>query len=191
VPGHCQIAPVEHTPSSRVADEAAWTEMRNFKKCLIQMFARQGLECVFVETATRLGDPRSHAVVECIPLPPEAASKAPMHFRKAVDDATSDWAQHHAKRFIDTRAKGLRGAIPPGFPYLNVEFGFSSGFVHVIDDETNFDTAMARGVLIGLLGLPQEDVHRRAKQETPATQARWAEDFRRQFDEFDWTKALG
>lgn len=42
----------------------------------------------------------------------------------------------------------------------------------------------------GLLGLPQEDMHRRAKQESAATQAQWAAEFRRQFDEFDWTKAL-
>lgn len=24
---------------------------------------------------------------------------------QAIDDATSEWAQHHAKRFIDTKAK--------------------------------------------------------------------------------------
>ena len=100
--------PTEHVPSSRQADEAVWTEMRNFKKCLIQMFMKevggwvggwcggrgvlalqagpalhashthtpttcpaQGKEVVFIETAMRLGDPRSHAVVECIPVPPE------------------------------------------------------------------------------------------------------------------------
>jgi hypothetical protein len=28
-----------------------------------------------------------------------------MFFRKAIDDATSEWAQHHAKRFIDTKTK--------------------------------------------------------------------------------------
>lgn len=31
--------------------------------------------------------------------------QAPMYFKKAIDDATSDWAQHHAKRIIDTKAK--------------------------------------------------------------------------------------
>jgi hypothetical protein len=42
----------------------------------------------------------------------------------------------------------------------------------------------------GLLSLPQEDMHRRARQENPAIQQQWADDFRRQFDEFDWTKML-
>ena len=32
-----------------------------------------------------------------------------MYFKKAIDDATSEWAQHHAKRFIDTRAKARGG----------------------------------------------------------------------------------
>ena len=38
-----------------------------------------------------------------------AAAKAPMFFKKAIDDATSEWAQHHAKRYIDTKAKARRG----------------------------------------------------------------------------------
>ncbi len=31
----------EHVASSRQVDEAVWTELRNFKKCLIQMFMQQ------------------------------------------------------------------------------------------------------------------------------------------------------
>eukprot|EP00887_Chlorella_sp_A99_P005045 scaffold4.g5045.t1 len=169
VPGHCCIIPADHLPSSRQADETVWTEMRNFKKCLIQMFMKQGQDVVFIETAMHLGSHRTHAVVECIP----------------------DWSQHHAKRMIDTSAKGLRGTIPPSFPYLHVEYGISSGFVHVIDDESEFDRNLARNVMIGLLDLPQEDMHRRAKAESAAIQAKWAEEFRRQYEPFDWTRALG
>ncbi|GAB4814505.1 hypothetical protein N2152v2_001551 [Parachlorella kessleri] len=190
VPGHCCIIPTEHVASSRQVDEAVWTELRNFKKCLIQMFMQQGLDCIFLETAVQLGSIRSHAVVECVPVPPEAASKAPMYFKKAIDDATSDWAQHHAKRIIDTKAKGLRGSIPPNFPYLHIEFGIAGGFVHVIDDESKFDRGLARNVMIGLLGLPEEDMHRRARQESASIQGQWAADFRKQFQPYDWTKML-
>lgn len=42
----------------------------------------------------------------------------------------------------------------------------------------------------GLLGLPQEDMHRRAKQQSVAMQTQWAAQFRRDFEQFDWTKAL-
>ena len=65
----------------------------------------QGKDVVFMETAKALGDARSHAVVEAVPLPPKAAAKAPLYFKKAIDDASGEWSQHHAKRLIDTRTK--------------------------------------------------------------------------------------
>jgi hypothetical protein len=66
--------------------------------------------------------------------------------------------------------QGLRGCIPPNFPYFAVEMGLSSGHVHVIDDESSFPDNFGRGVLIGLLQLPAEDMHRSAKQESVAVQ---------------------
>lgn len=66
--------------------------------------------------------------------------------------------------------QGLRGCIPPNFPYFAVEMGLSSGHVHVIDDESSFPDSFGRGVLIGLLQLPAEDMHRSAKQESVAVQ---------------------
>jgi len=56
VPGHCIIAPVAHCASSRAVDEDVWEEIRNFKKCLVKMFAAQGKECCFIETAVKFGD---------------------------------------------------------------------------------------------------------------------------------------
>ena len=41
MPGHCLIIPAEHCASSRQADEHVWTEMRNFKKCLLQMYVAE------------------------------------------------------------------------------------------------------------------------------------------------------
>lgn len=58
-----------------------------------------------METAKLLGDARSHGFVECVPVPPKVAAKAPLYFKKGIDDAESEWAQHHAKRWIDTSAK--------------------------------------------------------------------------------------
>lgn len=43
----------------------------------------------------------------------------------------------------------------------------------------------------GLLGLPQEDMHRRARQESPQIQQQWADEFRKQFEPYDWTRQLG
>lgn len=190
VPGHCCVIPIEHVASSRVADESLWDEMRNFKKCVLQMFAAQGKRCIFFETALRPEDNRSHAFVECIPLPEEAAARAPMYFRKAIDDATSDWSQHAAKKFIETESRHLQKRIPPNFPYFHVEFGLASGFVHVIDNPEDFDPLLARRVLIGLLRLPDEDMHRRISREGTEVQRQWVAEFGSKFKEFDWTNQL-
>ena len=63
------------------------------------------MDVIFIETAMRLGDTRSHAVVDCVPVPPAVAAKAPLYFKKGIDDAESEWSQHHAKRMIDTSGK--------------------------------------------------------------------------------------
>ena len=73
-------------------------------------------------------------------------AKAPLYFKKAIDEAESEWSQHHAKRLIETKTKGLRGSIPPNFPYFYVQFGYANGFVHVIDDEQKFDREFGRQV---------------------------------------------
>ena len=65
----------------------------------------QGLEAVFIETAIRLTDRRSHAIVHCVPLDSQAFQRAPLVFKKAMTEAESEWSQHHAKAVIDTRAK--------------------------------------------------------------------------------------
>jgi hypothetical protein len=125
VPGHCQIATTEHTPSSRATDDHVWTEIRNFKKCLLQMFSSQGRDVVFLENAMHLGSGRGHAVVECVPVPVEVGADAPIYFKQGLDEAESEWSQHHAKRIIDTSKQGLRGSIPVGFAYFHVEFGLT------------------------------------------------------------------
>ena len=65
----------------------------------------QGQQVIFMETAMQLQDRRSHAVVDCIPVPAGAFAKAPLYFKKEIEEAESEWSQHHAKRLIDTRAK--------------------------------------------------------------------------------------
>ena len=63
------------------------------------------MDVIFMETAMQLGDARRHAVVDCIPVPPAITAKAPLYFKKGIDDAESEWSQHHAKRMIETGGK--------------------------------------------------------------------------------------
>ncbi|GMI69904.1 hypothetical protein like AT1G56290 [Hibiscus trionum] len=190
VPGHCCILPMQHELATRTIDNNAWDEIRNFKKCLIMMFAKQDKEMVFLETVMGLAQQRRHCMIECIPVPREIARQAPVYFKKAIDEAEDEWSQHNAKKLIDTSEKGLRGSIPKNFPYFHVEFGLNKGFVHVIDDESQFKSSLGLNVIRGMLQLAEEDMYRRRRHQSADDQKQAVANFAREWEPFDWTKQL-
>ena len=109
---------------------------------------------------------------------------------QAIDEAEDEWSQHNAKKLIDTSVKGLRGSIPKDFPYFHVEFGLNKGSVHVIDDETQFNSSFGLNVIRGMLRLPEEDMYRRRRHESVETQKQAVATFARDWEPFDWTKQL-
>jgi hypothetical protein len=46
------------------------------------MYAEEGKDVIFLETATGLAQQRRHCLVECIPLPYDIAKEAPLYFKK-------------------------------------------------------------------------------------------------------------
>ncbi|BFI32110.1 hypothetical protein AXG93_1520s1150 [Marchantia polymorpha subsp. ruderalis] len=190
VPFHCFIVPMQHEGATRNVDESVWQELRNFKKCLVQMFAKQGKEVLFLETAMELARQRRHCYIECIPVPSDAAKDAPLYFKKAIDEAEDEWSQHNSKKLIDTRQKGLRNSIPKNFPYFHVEFGMKGGYAHVIDDESTFKAQFGIDVVAGILELPEEDTYGHRRPDTYEQQKRKAAEFLKLWDPFDWTKML-
>ena len=108
-----------------------------------------------------------------------------------IDEATSWWSQHNAKKLIDTSVKGgLRGAIPKKFPYFHVEIGLHKGLVHVIDDETQFKSSLGLDVIRGMLKLQEEDMHRRRRYDSVEVQREAVKSFVKDWEPFDWTKQL-
>ncbi|XAR57363.1 hypothetical protein NMG60_11025483 [Bertholletia excelsa] len=190
VPGHCCILTLQHESATRAVDNNVWDEIRNFKKCLIRMFAKQEKDVVFLETVMALAKQRRHCLVECIPLPCDIAKQAPLYFKKAIDEAEDEWSQHNSKKLIDTSEKGLRGSIPKDFPYFHVEFGLNRGFVHVIDDETQFKSNFGVNVVRGMLKLPEEDMYGRRKHDSLEKQKQAVASFAQDWEPFDWTKQL-
>ncbi|KAL2932506.1 CWF19-like protein 2 [Bienertia sinuspersici] len=108
-PGHCCILTLQHELATRMVDDNVWEEIRNFKKCLIMMFAKQEKEVIFLETVLWLSQQRRHCLIECIPLPQDLAKEAPLYFKKAIDEAEDEWSQHNAKKLIDTKFKSSFG----------------------------------------------------------------------------------
>ncbi|CAL5207521.1 unnamed protein product [Lathyrus oleraceus] len=190
VPGHCCILPIHHQSATRTVDEETWVEIRNLKKCLIMMFANQDKEVVFLETVIGLTQQRRHCMIECVPLPKDIAKEAPLYFKKAIDEAEDEWNQHNAKKLIDTSQKGLRNSIPEHFPYFHVEFGINRGFVHVIDNEKNFNSSFGLNILRGMLEVSEEDMYRPPKYETMEIQKQALATFSKQWQKFDWTHEL-
>ena len=195
VPGHCCIVPVEHIASSRLADENTWEELRNFKKCVLQMMQSRGMECIFFETALDVTSTISkhHARIDCVPVSPEVMDKAPMYFKKAIEDATSDWAQHASKGCIETESRHLQRKIPPNFPYVHIEFGLSRGFVSVIDEPREFDRNFCRRVILGLLESSGNSNEREASamqakgsREGREVQKAWTNEFKSEYAAFNW-----
>nr|XP_027090161.1 CWF19-like protein 2 [Coffea arabica] len=190
VPGHCCILTMQHESRTRTVDNNIWDEIRNFKKCLIMMFAKQDKDVVFLETVMGLAQQRRHCLLDCIPLPHEDAKQAPLYFKKAIDEAEEEWSQHNAKKLIDTSQKGLRASVPKNFPYFHVEFGLDKGFVHVIDDEKQFKSNFGLNVIRGMLRLPAGDMHCRQKHISLEMQKQAVAVFAQDWDPFDWTKQL-
>ncbi|KAF2296941.1 hypothetical protein GH714_013417 [Hevea brasiliensis] len=181
--------PFQHESATRSVDNYVWEEIRNFKKCLIMMFAKQGKDLVFLETVMGLAQQRRHCLIECIPLPQKIAKQAPLYFKKAIEEVEHEWS-HNAKKLIDTSVKGLRGSVPKDFPYFHVEFGLNSGFVHVIDDEMQFKSTFGLDVIRGMLRLPEEEVYRRRRHESVDAKRQAVANFARDWESFDWTKQL-
>lgn len=109
---------------------------------------------------------------------------------QAIDEAEDEWSQHNAKKLIDTSQKGLRNSIPKQFPYFHVEFGLNKGFVHVIDDEKQFNSNIGLNVIRGMLDLAEEDMYRRRRYEALDVQKQAVASFSKEWEHFDWTKQL-
>ncbi|KAG2722143.1 hypothetical protein I3843_02G100200 [Carya illinoinensis] len=190
LPLRASVSNSQHESATRIVEDNVWEEIRNFKKCLIMMFAKQEKDVLFLETVMGFAQQRCHCLIECIPLPREIAKQAPLCFKKAIDEAEDEWSQQNAKKFIDTSQKGLRGSIPKNFPYFHVEFGLYKLFVHVIDDEKQFKSSLGLNVIKGMLQLPEEDMHRRRRYESIEVQREAVKIFVQDWGPFDCTKQL-
>lgn len=184
--GHCLLVPVEHTTCSLQVDENVWSEVRIFQKGLTRMFADRDMDVIFTETYSH-SKRKSHMFIECIPLPKEEGSLAPMYFKKAILESDEEWAQN--KKLIDTRSKGLRKSVPAGLPYFFVDFGLDGGYAHIIEDTAKFPHYFAKEVLGGLLDV-EPRLWLKPPKENLENQKSKAAKFCSWWKPYDWTQKL-
>ena len=189
-PLHCLIVPMSHVCSlldCKEFEDEIWEEVRNFKKCLLQLAAKQDRSFVFMECVVRSGDARRHTFIDCIPTPRgQYAEDVKGHFLKALQETDEEWSQN--KKIIDTSLKtgGLRSALPrKHFPYFYVDFRLDQGYAHVIEDAEKFGGGdFGRDLMASLLKVSRNEW--RTRRTTLEELKRFCELFKA----FDWTRDL-
>ncbi|KAJ9085038.1 Pre-mRNA-splicing factor cwf19 [Entomophthora muscae] len=188
VPGHCLIVPGEHLLTSLDAEDSTWLEIRNFMKCLMQMFAEQDKGVVFIETVLNLAN-CYHTVIECIPLPWGDADDAPAYFKEGLLEADEEWSRH--SKVIDTKERTFRGSMTSQLPYFHVWFHPDGGYGHIIEDPARFPRYFGHEIIAGILNIDPMVWRRPTKYSLSEGKSR-VEEFKTKngWDKFDWTKML-
>lgn len=184
--GHCVLVPIEHTTCSLQMDENVWSEIRMFQKGLTQMFADRDMDVIFTEIYSH-SKSKLHTYIECIPLPKDEGSLAPMYFKKAILESDEEWAQN--VKLIDTRRKGVRSCIPTGLPYFFVDFGLDGGYTHIIEDTAKFPHYFAKEVVGGLLDV-EPRLWLKPPKESIENQKRKALKVSTWWNPYNWTEKL-
>ncbi|KAL1924358.1 uncharacterized protein VTP21DRAFT_7393 [Calcarisporiella thermophila] len=186
VDGHCWIVPIQHALTTVELDQDVWDEIRNFKKCLLRMFASEERTAIFMETVVNLRAQR-HTVIECVPLPWGLGDDAPAFFKEGIMVVDEEWSQN--KKLIDTSKRGFRNSLTRHLPYFHVWFGLDKGFGHVIEDRSSFPDHFGREILGGMLDLPPSLWRRPKRMDSRGGRERVRE-FMTKWKDYDWTVAL-
>ncbi|GES85345.1 CwfJ C-terminus 1-domain-containing protein-like protein [Rhizophagus clarus] len=184
--GHCLIVPVQHVTSTLECDDDVWDEIRNFMKCLIQMFADEDQGVVFMETVINMMW-NNHTVIECIPIPWDLAQDAPAYFKEGILESSGEWSQN--KKLIDTSKTSFRRSMVKELPYFHVWFGLDKGYGHVIEKEKSFPSWFGKEILAGICDLPP-NVWRKPKRLDSRDNPIRVREFKKKWDKWDWTKML-
>ncbi|KAG0167148.1 hypothetical protein DFQ28_003381 [Apophysomyces sp. BC1034] len=185
-PGHCLIVPLQHVTSMLECDDDVWSEVRNFQKCLLQMYNDQGCGVVFMETVTNLRSHR-HTVIEAIPIPYNVYEDSPAYFKEAIMGVEEEWTQH--KKLIETSSRGFRNSMVKNLPYFHVWCGLDEGYGHVIENGKEFPYWFGKEVIAGMLDIGPERWRRPKYHHQSENRTRQLA-FLKSWEKWDWTSAL-
>jgi len=162
LPGQVFICPQEHLPSMTDLDDDAYTEIRNYQKCLVRFFEAQDppRAVIFCESSIERASKDklllgggSHAMLVAYPVELPIFSQARSFFKKAFDEAEDENITQH-KKVIETSAKGgVRAAIPKNFPYVHIDFSLGGGYAHIVEDAAEFPKKFAQQTIAGMCEL--------------------------------------
>ena len=195
-PWHAMIIPYEHTTSTITSDhvDEVREEVRNFKKCLLRMWASKGLSGLFTEVCTKRNSTDkhvsiNHAYIDAMPFNGHAFN-AELIWHKALMEAESEFTLQHKAIIRFDKNKPLHCTIPMNSTYIAVWLGVDEGMVHLIEGNQESVNGIkgdfARIVMRG---------HRLRKEDAEecnahSTNKMDAEQFYKLWHTFDWTHLL-
>merc|ERR1712032_1385465 len=125
LPGQVFIAPLEHLPAMTEVDDAVWTEIRNYQKCLVRFFEAEDppRAVIFAESAVhRVSRDKAllgagpHTAIIAYPIELGLLAEVRAYWKKALDEVECEFETQH-KKVIETDAKGgVRAKIPKKLP---------------------------------------------------------------------------
>ena len=204
--GASVIVPMEHRRNTQMCDDDEWEEIRNFMKCLTQMWSGYGKGVIFYENAVPAsasggGGDRMHACIHAIPVPISQMDAAPAIFREAMEMADEEWSTHRKvistmKVAADATKQGnseaarfaFRTSIAKEAPYFHVWFNINGGLGHIVEDRDRWPRGdlFAREILGSIVRADVTVVRRRTKWSSSPESSK----FLSKWPMFDWTKQL-
>ena len=175
----------------------------------MQMAAKKNHGMIFFETILSFKQQR-HAYIECVSLPYDLFLDIPAYFKESLMMIEQEWTQH--KKVIDFAQKGFRGSMVSKLPYFMVQWDYKGykGYGHVIEGQEqaqqgdngeldgNNETGLggqafppwfAQEIVGNLIDLEPRK-WRRPKRLSREDNEKNRMNFKKRFDEFDWTKQL-
>lgn len=101
-----------------------------------------------------------------------------------MTEQAEDWGVH--TKVLSTKGKGLRGTVPKGFPYFNVEWS-DGGLVQIIENK-KFPKDFGLDTIAGMMELDPMKFNRKPKASDYDRGA--VINFLNRWKEFDWTLSL-
>lgn len=95
---HFILAPVDHVQTRIGIDEDVAEEIKNYQKCLIQMFDKMNLHVIFIE---QFSSNNSHIYFDCLAIPLKKAYDLPFFFKQALENVEGFWTTH--KKIIEIK----------------------------------------------------------------------------------------
>nr|XP_022339809.1 CWF19-like protein 1 [Crassostrea virginica] len=175
VPDHALILPIGHHQSMVLAPDEVRQEIDKYKKSLIKLYKKNNKSVIFFERNYKT----QHLQIQAVPFPDDKKQEAKDSFMECAEGESLN---------LDEIPKhsDLKQIVPVGAPYFYAELPTGEKLLHRISK--NFPLQFGREAMasVQLLNMP-ERVDWKACKLSRQEEETAAEDFRSQYEEFDFT----